>query len=72
MPFAVGVAVLTMAGGLSDNVRLSRLCRLIRQIANWTLGFGFTVFIGVMSVQGLSAAAVDGVSIRTAILEAGL
>lgn len=66
MPFAVGVAVLTMAGGLSDNVRLSRLCRLVRQIANWTLGFGFTVFIGVMSVQGLSAAAVDGVSIRTA------
>ena len=52
MPFAVGVAVLTMAGGLSDNVRLSRLCRLMRQIANWTLGFGFTVFIGVMSVQG--------------------
>ena len=66
LPLAVGVAVLTMTGGISDSFRVSRLCKLFRQAACWTLGFGFTVFIGVMSVQGLSAAAVDGVSIRTA------
>lgn len=66
MPLAVSVAVFTMVGGLSESLRVSRLCRLFRQAANWTLGFGFTVFIGVMTVQGISAAAVDGVSIRTA------
>ncbi len=66
MPLAVSVAVLTMVGGLSEGLRISRMCRLFRQAANWTLGFGFTVFIGVMSVQGVTAAAVDGVSIRTA------
>ena len=66
MPLAVGVAVLTMVGGLSEGLRVSRMCNLLRQAANWTLGFGFTVFIGVMSVQGVSMAAVDGVSIRTA------
>lgn len=66
LPLAGGVAVLTMAGGLSDGLRVSRLCRLLRQAACWTLGFGFTVFIGVMSVQGLNSAALDGVSIRTA------
>ncbi len=66
MPFAVSVAALTMVGGLSDSLRVSKLCKLFRQVADWTLGFGFTVFIGVMTVQGLSAAAVDGVSIRTA------
>ena len=66
MPFAVSVAVLTMVGGLSDGVRVSRLCKLFRQVADWRLGFGFTVFIGVMTVQGVGAAAVDGVSIRTA------
>ena len=60
------VAVLTMVGGLSGRLRVSKLRRLIRQAADWTLGLGFTVFIGVMTVQGLSAAAVDGVSIRTA------
>lgn len=66
LPLAVSIAVLTMVGGIGEGMRLSRLCRLMRQAANWTLGFGFTVFIGVMSVQGVSAAAVDGVSIRTA------
>lgn len=66
LPLAVSVAVLTMVGGLSEGLRVSRLCRLLRQAACWTLGFGFTVFIGVMSVQGLHAAALDGVSIRTA------
>lgn len=66
MPLTTGMAMLTMVGGLSENLRVSRLCRLLRQAACWTLGFGFTVFIGVMTVQGVSAASVDGVSIRTA------
>lgn len=66
MPLAVSVAVLTMVGGLGRQLRVTKLRRLIRQAADWTLGFGFTVFIGVMTVQGLGAAAVDGVSIRTA------
>lgn len=66
LPFAVGMAVLTMVGSLSENLRISRLVTLFRQVAHWTLGFSFTVFIGVMTVQGLGTAAVDGVSIRTA------
>lgn len=66
MPLAVSVAVLTMVGGLGRQLRVTKLRRLIRQAADWTLGLGFTVFIGVMTVQGLGAAAVDGVSIRTA------
>lgn len=66
MPLAVSVAVLTMVSGFSNQLRVGKLCKLFRQAADWTLGLGFTVFIGVMTVQGLSAAAVDGVSIRTA------
>ena len=66
LPLAVSVAVLSMAGGLSEGLRVSRLCRLLMQAACWTLGLGFTVFVGVMSVQGVNAAALDGVSIRTA------
>ncbi len=51
---------------LSDRIHLSRLAGLLKDAANWTLGVCFTVFIGVMVVQGVSSAAVDGVSIRTA------
>lgn len=66
MPLTLCTAMLTMADGLSEQLKVSRLCRLFRQAACWTLGLGFTVFLGVMSVQGITAAAVDGVSIRTA------
>lgn len=66
LPFALGTAVLTMVGVLCENVRVTRLTSLMRQVAHWTLGFAFTVFIGVTLVQGLGTAAVDGVSIRTA------
>ena len=66
LPFAMGLGVLTMVGSLCDNLRITKLCKLMKQVAHWTLGFGFTVFIGVMMVQGLGSAAVDGVSIRTA------
>ncbi len=66
MPFAVGTAVLIILDHISDKLHVSRLASLFRQMANWTLGVSFTVFIGVTMVQGLGTAAVDGVSIRTA------
>ncbi len=66
LPFAVGTAVLTILDHLSERLHVGRLASLFKQMANWTLGVSFTVFIGVTMVQGLSAAAVDGVSIRTA------
>ena len=66
LPFTVGMAVLGMVGSLCEGFRVGRLRALFKQVASWTLGAAFTVFIGVMTVQGLSLAAVDGVSIRTA------
>jgi stage III sporulation protein AE len=66
MPFAVGAAVLIILDHVSENLHVSRLASLFKQMANWTLGVSFTVFIGVTMVQGLGTAAVDGVSIRTA------
>ncbi len=59
-------AAMTVLDHLSDNVRVGKLASLLRTAATWTLGVCFTVFIGVMMVQGMGAAAVDGVTIRTA------
>ena len=66
MPFAVGAAVLIILDHVSEKLHVGRLASLFKQMANWTLGISFTVFIGVTMVQGLGTAAVDGVSIRTA------
>lgn len=66
LPFTISTAVLVMLDHVSDTVRVSRLASLSRQIATWTLGVSFTVFIGVTLIQGIGTAAVDGISIRTA------
>lgn len=66
LPLAVCSAVLTMLCHLGSSMKLSRLCRLSQQCAGWTLGIGFTVFIGVITIRGITAAAVDGVTLRTA------
>lgn len=66
LPLAVCGAVLTMLCHLGSGMKLSRLCALVHQVANWTLGIGFTVFIGVIMTRGVTAAAVDGVTLRTA------
>ncbi|MCL2811033.1 MAG: stage III sporulation protein AE [Clostridia bacterium] len=59
-------AAVTVLDHLSEHMHLGRLAGLLRTAASWTLGVCFTVFIGVMAVQGMGAAAVDGVAIRTA------
>ncbi|MDY4139495.1 MAG: stage III sporulation protein AE [Eubacteriales bacterium] len=66
LPLAVCGATLTMLCHLGSSIRLDRLAGLARQAANWTLGVGFTVFIGVIMTRGVTAAAVDGVTLRTA------
>lgn len=66
LPLATAAAVLTMLCHLGQGLKLSRLSELAHQAATWTLGFCFTAFIGVIMTRGVTAAAVDGVTIRTA------
>ena len=66
LPLTVASAMLTMLCHLGDGLRVSRLAGLVRQLATWTLGGSFTAFIGVLVTRGVTAAAVDGVTIRTA------
>lgn len=64
--FALGHAMLTIVSHTAENARISRMTAFFKTVSTWTLGVSFTVFISVTALRGLSAAAVDGVSIRTA------
>lgn len=66
LPLAIGSALVTMVDHLGEEGRFNRLAALLHTAATWTLGVCFTVFIGVILTQGMHAAAVDGVTIRTA------
>lgn len=66
LSLALAAALVTVLTHISPQIGLSRLLSLLKSVANWSLGISFTVFIGVMAVQGMGAAALDGVTLRTA------
>ncbi len=66
VPLATAAAILTMLCHLGDGLRLQRLAAFTQQCATWTLGVCFTVFIGVLTTRSVTAAALDGVTLRTA------
>jgi len=66
LPMATAAAILTMLCHLGDGLRLHRLAAFTHQCAAWTLGVCFTVFIGVLTTRAVTAAALDGVTLRTA------
>ena len=66
LPLATTAAVITMLSHMGEGIRLSRLSGLLHRAAAWTLGLCFTAFIGVLATRGVTAAALDGITIRTA------
>jgi len=66
LPLATMTAVITMLCHLGSGIRLNRLANLFYRAATWTLGLCFTAFIGVLATRGVTAAAVDGITLRTA------
>ncbi len=66
LPLATAAAILTMLCHLGEGMKLQRLAAFTQQCAAWTLGVCFTVFIGVLSTRAVTAAALDGVTLRTA------
>ncbi|WP_078391691.1 stage III sporulation protein AE [Shouchella patagoniensis] len=71
LPMLFISAVLGIVSTFSDNYKVTRLANLFRVGAIGLLGVFMTVFLGVVSVQGTTAAAADGLTIRTAKFIAG-
>jgi len=66
LPLILFSAVLAIVNNFSTKIQVTKLATLLKQASALVLGFIFTVFVGVISVQGLTSSTVDGISIRTA------
>ena len=63
--FLISLA-LNFVSNLSNSVKLDKLISFINSLFKWVIGIIFTVFTGFVSIQGIAAGAVDGLSIKTA------
>ncbi len=59
-------AVITLMNNVSDKIRLDKLGKLLKNLCVWILTGTFTIFIGVLTIQGAMTASFDGISVRTA------
>lgn len=66
LPLFVAVTVLSVVSNLSDTLSLKKLIDFFKSAALWLNGICFTVFFAFLSVQGITAATYDGVTVRAA------
>ncbi|GGH25184.1 stage III sporulation protein AE [Paenibacillus segetis] len=59
-------AVLHIVSSLSDKYKLTQLANLLRTVSMALLGLLLTVFLGVISVKGITGSVADGVTLRAA------
>lgn len=66
LPLLFLAALLSIVSTLSAHYKVTQLAQLLRTWSIGLLGAFMTVFLGVISVQGATAAVTDGITIRTA------
>lgn len=66
IPLFTATIVLTFVGHLSDAVKLEKLNKSFKSIANWTLGIVFSLVTTFVTLQGLVGASIDTITIKSA------
>lgn len=66
LPLVVVVFVLGIVGNLSPKNKLNKLTDFFYSLFKWTIGIVFTIYMGFMAIQGITAGVTDGIRIKTA------
>lgn len=66
LPLIFFAAVLEIVSGLSKHFQVSRLSGLLKGIAMGLMGLMSTIFLGIMTIQGVAGAVGDSLTYRTA------
>lgn len=58
--------VLTVASNVSSVIKLGKMSAFIESAVKWSLGIIMIVFLGTIALKGMSGAAIDGITFKTA------
>jgi stage III sporulation protein AE len=65
LPMTIVVMVLNIVNNMSDNIKVSKLAGLMKQLCTWSLGLIITMFIGFITVRSGAATTLDQVTLKT-------
>ncbi len=66
LPIFIFSTVFSVISNLSNTIKLDKFTSFFNSTYKWLTGLVFTVFTAFLSIQGITAGSIDGVSIRTA------
>jgi len=66
IPLVFLTTILAIINNLTSKIQITKLASLLKQICLAILGLILTIFLGVISIQGVIASSADGVTLRTA------
>lgn len=66
LPLILFSTILSVISHLSDQFKATGLANMLRSVAIWTIGIFMTIFLAVLSIQGVASAVADGIGLRTA------
>lgn len=65
LPAVTAAGLLCIAGSLSSKNELQKLAKMLKDLCKWAIGLVFTVYLGTLSLQGMSLSGADSVGLRT-------
>jgi stage III sporulation protein AE len=66
IPLIMMSFVMQFVNNISSEFKVDKLTKLINQVAIWTQGIMVTVFIGIVSIRGITSKTIDQVTVKTA------
>lgn len=66
IPLILTSFVLDFTNNISNEFKIGNLCKLIKQITIWIQGIILTLFIGLLTVRGITSSTIDAVTLKTA------
>ncbi len=64
-PLIIMSAILSMVNHMSETIKVERLAKFFGQMAQISLGFFLTIFVGIVTLRALYASVLDKVALRT-------
>lgn len=65
IPLISLIFVLQFVSNLTGESKIGNLCKLLRQVTLWCQGIVITIFIGLLSIRGITANTIDAVTLKT-------
>lgn len=64
LPMTVIVVIINIVDSLSENIKITKLGALLKQVCTWMLGFVVTVFVGVVTIRSSASTTMDQLTLK--------